>query len=146
MKLTTIKDVLGNTYIGLHLMQDNIDMFLKFAHDNIVNFKFLNDNLLKRNNGNYHVTAFNVAECQKNPLIIYLKDIDINDLKMIGIGSISKNDNTTFFIVCQSVTINKMRLSLGLDFRDLHITIGFTKKDLFHMGKSNCNILFFKNL
>jgi len=142
MKLKIIKDVLGNDYLSLTDFNDIFfDALLDFAKTNINDFDSMNQNLLKRNGGNYHLTAFNVAECNKNPLLFNLSDIDINDLKLFGIGSISKDSNETFFIVCQSDTINKIRLALGLPFKDLHITIGFNNKDLFHARKNVCNIV-----
>jgi hypothetical protein len=142
MKLKIIKDVLGNSYISLIDFNDVLfDALLDFAKINITDFDSLNQNLLNRNGGNFHLTAFNVAECNSNNNIFNLFDIDINDLRMLGIGSISKDSNKTFFIVCQSDTINKIRLSLGLPFKDLHITIGFNNKDLFHARKNDSNII-----
>ena len=142
MKLKIIKDVLGNSYISLIDFNDLLfDALLDFAKINIDDFDSMNQNLLNRNGGNFHLTSFNVAECNSNNNIFNLFDIDINDLRMLGIGSISKDSNKTFFIVCQSDTINKIRLALGLPFKDLHITIGFNNKDLFHARKNDCNII-----
>jgi hypothetical protein len=65
-------------------------------------------------------------------------DVIIDDLIMEGIGSISKHELTTYYIVCKSNKINDLRKSYNLNEKDLHITIGFTHKDLFHDRKNIC--------
>ena len=145
--LTVLKDINGTPYLGIKLMPKDdllLQHFLDIANIDIADFDVLNQKLLKRNGGDYHVTVFNVPEYNikftDGIALHYLQGLQIPDLKMLGIGSINKNDMYTYYIVCQSDTINKIRLTLGYSVKDLHITIGYTDKDLFHARKNVCNI------
>lgn len=148
--LTVLKDINNASYLGIKLTPKDtllLQHFLDIANVEIDNFDALNQKLLKRNNGDYHVTVFNVMDYninfQDNIGLHYLQGLQIHDLKMLGIGSINKNDMYTYYIVCQSDTIDKIRLTLGYSVKDLHITIGYTDKDLFHARKNVCNIFTF---
>jgi hypothetical protein len=143
MKTSIIKDINGSPYIGIDILKTHYNMFgllMTWAFNNIDNFIFCNDNLLLRNNNKYHLTLFNVMECNKSTNLLFYNDININDIKLTGIGSISINDMTTYFIVCKSKKLNTIRKNVNFEIKDLHITIGFTKKDLFHDRKNNTNI------
>ncbi len=142
MKLQIIKDIIGNEYIAGVFDTSNIVLskLLSFAFDNIDHFKLFNDKLLERNHGIFHLTVFNVMECSKNPDLLKLDGLSVEFFRMNGIGSISKDDKATFFIPCDSSDIDILRNFIGLNKKDLHITIGFTHKDLFHDRKNICNI------
>jgi len=155
MIISTIRDINNNTYIAIDielnmLDKNGISLFdmISIADDKITDFERCNMNLLERNSGSYHITIFNVMECGK-----YYIDKDIigktynsNDLEYKGIGSISKDNNTTYFVVVESEAINANRTDMGLKKRDLHITIGFTQKDLFNERKTNTNVYSIKKI
>ncbi len=114
---------------------------------NNIDFSMCLENVMKRNNNSFHITVFNVAECNKNPVLL---DFDgfliIEDIINKGIGFISKNDiitqenKFTFFNVVESIGLTKMREHLNLKIKDFHVTIGFTHTDLFHEAKNNPNL------
>lgn len=125
------------------------------------NFIFHNDNngemfhnLCVRNNGKFHITLLNVPEFSKFLIsksvgniqiknqdnILTLLNKDLDDIEFKGIGSISKDDLSTFYIVVNSKKLDAIRGELGLKPKDFHITIGFNKKDLFHDRKNKTNI------
>jgi len=61
---------------------------------------------------------------------------EIDDLKMLGVGTAQKNENRTFFIVCKSDKLDAVRKRYNLAEHDFHITIGFKFKDVFGVRKN----------
>lgn len=149
MNINVLEDVNKAPYIGIDIQLDTYDVnymmfsdLLDIAKYEIPDFGKCNENLLQRNSGKYHITLFNVMECGK-----YYIDKDIldktysnADFEYKGIGSISKGNESTYFVVVKSDAFNANRIAMGLKERDLHITIGFTKKDLFNEKKNTTNI------
>jgi hypothetical protein len=150
LQLRYIKDVIGNPYIGFVVplnMPDKNGMtlleLLATAWDTIPDFPDSNTNLLVRNHGVYHITMFNVMEMKQKTIT----DIKIDELirygshmfEYKGIGSITKGDMSTYYVVVDSEEMNIERNIVGLPPRDLHITIGFTHKDLFTERKNVAN-------
>ncbi len=140
MQLQKIQDVLGNDYIAIVIDGNFIEEIITGLNDKISDFDKYNQKLLDRNHGTYHITVFNVMECQKNPECLHYAGTVINDTIFKGVGSIEKNGQTTMFIVVDSNGIQKIRCNAGFAEKDLHITVGFTDKDLFHARKNECNV------
>lgn len=144
MKLEILKDVVGNDYVGINIPSNQVSRYLSLMNGD---FKPFNEKLLERNSGHYHITVFNVMECQANPNHLKRAGLKIedNDVVMTGVGSIEIEKKgeimKTFFIPIYSPFLNDLRSQLGLKEKDLHITIGFTHKDLFHARKNECNII-----
>ena len=147
LQLQYIKDVIGNPYIGFVVplnMHDKFDVslmdMLGIAETQIPDFALCNTNLLTRNHGVYHITLFNVMEMKLktnadiNKFIGYKYGSHTFQYK--GIGSITKGDKSTYYVVVESYEMNIERNIVGLPSRDLHITIGFTHKDLFTERKN----------
>lgn len=150
-KIGYIKDVLGNNYLGIKFNEQQLHSFL-------LRFKeHLNDDELyevmtsnqsnrdKTDHHSHHLTLINVMEINKllkglgsslQERISTILSIDIIDLEFKGIGKAEKKGNTTYFIVLDSPTLDEVRSSLGLSKKDLHITLGFDKKDVFGVPKN----------
>jgi 2H phosphodiesterase-like protein len=147
MIFSFIKDIFSNNYIAIDIGLDTIDkngvsfydLTLK-ALEKIDDFNVLENNLLKRNNGKYHLTVFSVPEYAKNESVDDIVGSVITEIEFKGIGSITKNDHTTYFVVVDCPFINKLRSIYSFQPKDLHITIGFNNKDLFHERKNVCNV------
>ena len=60
----------------------------------------------------------------------------VEDLDLLGVGMASKNDNTAYFIVCQSDSLDAIRTRFNLTKQDFHVTLGFDKKDVFSVRKN----------
>ena len=155
------KDINGNPYLVVNVnLTDSDCKGTKFT-TLLSNFIFHSDNsgekfhnLCVRNNGLFHITLLNVPEFSKFLIskrigniqiknqdnILTLLNKDLDDIEFKGIGSISKDDLSTFFIVVNSQKLDAIREKLALKPRDFHITIGFNKKDLFHDRKNKTNI------
>jgi hypothetical protein len=143
MQLQKIQDVLGNDYIAIVVDGKSIEDIINGMNDKITDFDKYNEKLLERNHGTYHITVFNVMECKKNPDCLHYAGTVVSDAIFKGIGSIEKNGQTTMFIVVESDTIQALRCDAGFPDKDLHVTIAFTDKDLFHARKNECNVVTF---
>jgi len=146
MYITHIKDSIGLNYLGLKIPNNIIDPYLiklkeisKDEYDNLV----LNQQI--RDREEYHITLINVSEYNKlikemgSNFVNSLHTIfnyEIDDLELLGIGSATRSSNIAYFIVCKSDKLDAIRLRYNLSKRDFHITIGFLKKDVFGVNKS----------
>ena len=150
LQLRYIKDVICNPYIGFVVPLNMCDRFgvslmdmLSIAEKQIPDFTQCNANLLARNHGVYHITMFNVMEMKLKAVTGIKIDESIrygsHMFEYKGIGCITKGDMSTYYVVVDSDEMNIERNIVGLPSRDLHITIGFTHKDLFTERKNVAN-------
>jgi hypothetical protein len=149
-----LRDIMTNNYLGIKIPNGIIQTFLTQLKDIIGNDDYIKYTELqqKRDNGNYHITVINVMDYNKiskemgidnfiNSLDNILK-YEINDLKMLGIGTATKNSDRSYFIVCKSEKLDAIRTRYNLPKLDFHITLGFISKDVFGVAK---NIVLKKN-
>jgi hypothetical protein len=144
---TYIKDIIGNNYVGIVVPNSAVLPFLSDLKD------FTGDkydeyvsNQQSRDHGNYHITVLNVAEYNKlskdmgaGNLVKSMDKVfkyDIDDLRMMGVGMATKNENTAYYIVCKSEKLDSIRKRYDLEPKDFHITIAFLYKDVFGMRKN----------
>lgn len=146
-KIGYIKDIGGNNYLGINFYKDTVYPFLDKLKSYITDEDEYNEYIKyqqDRDRGHYHSTVINPMEFNKlvkdvkNIEIInkLINDIEIDDFKILGIGSSQKNNNKTYYIVCKSLLIQEIRKRFGLDEKDLHITIGFKYKDVHGVPKN----------
>jgi hypothetical protein len=149
MILQFLLDVFSKVYVGIDVgltIPDRngltLNDMLERAAVDIPNFSECNQNLLNRNSGKYHITVFSVMEYSQHKVDpdIIGSNYDNTKFEYKGIGSISKGDMTTYFVVVDSDAINAVRVDAGYPVKELHVTIGFTHKDLFHEPKSVTNV------
>lgn len=147
-RIEYIKDSIGNNYIGIKFYDTEVYKYLDDLRDHLgedVAEEYMSYQK-KRDNNSYHITILNVMEYNKivsemgmDKAVNYFDDIFknyiIDDLRLLGIGTVKRNENEAFFIACKSEKIDKLRETLLLDKKDLHITIGFKYKDVFGVPK-----------
>lgn len=155
------KDVTGQDYIIYNIKKEEIEPFLDKLK-NIVGedrFQELYENKVKRDGENFHITILNSKEYKKlkkygiNPEEINFPDISEPEFK--GIGKAEKNDNIAYFVVVNINGINKVLEQLNerlkeekrkrgkkikdeseISKKDLHVTLGFSDKDVHSVDKS----------
>ena len=143
-----LKDALGNNFLGIKINRSIIENYLRELEEIIGedDYKIYCDNQQKRDDGKFYLTVINTTDYNKliqeigidhftNSLQRVLK-YDIDDIKMFGIGSASKNENRSYFIVCKSEKIDAVRNMYELKNQDLHITVGFKWKDVYGVRKN----------
>ena len=111
--LNYLKDAVGNNYLGINISNEIAQPFLNELKEIIgeEDFKIYTDNQKKRDHGHYHITVINVMDYNKltkeegvDKFVNSLEPIfkyEIDDLKMMGIGTATKNENRAYFIVCE---------------------------------------------
>jgi hypothetical protein len=145
--ITHLKDVLQNNYLGIKIPVTMIQSYLNelkeiLGEDDYVKFT---ENQIKRDGGHYHITVINVADynrlSKRMGIDRFVNSLDpifkypIDDLKLLGVGRAQKNENTTFYVVCESDKLEAVRGRFELGEQDFHITLGFNFKDVFGVSK-----------
>jgi hypothetical protein len=152
--ITHLKDTIGNNYLGIKLPNGAVQLFLNQLKDIIgdADFEKYTDLQQKRDHGEHHITVINVMDYNKiskemgiDNFINSLEKIfkyEIDDMKMLGVGTATKNENRAYFIVCDSDKLAAIRTRYNLPKQDFHATLGFLYKDVFGVPK---NIIMKKN-
>jgi hypothetical protein len=147
-RIQHIKDVIGNNYLGIKFSNDQIDPYLTKLKEFLPSseYEVYTSAQKLRDKDGYHLTVINVAEYNQlskelgiDKFVSSLSglfDLEIDDLKMLGIGTAKKNENQSYFIVCQSDLLQSIRGDYGLKEFDFHITLGFKYKDVFAVRKN----------
>lgn len=145
-RIVHIKDVNGQNYLGIKFKREDISNFIDELKTILADrFDTFSENQQNRDRGEYHITVINVMEYGKltksmgmdkfvdalQPIL----DYTIDDIQMSGIGKAEDKGNTAYFIACQSDKLDAVRTRFSLGKKDLHITIGFDKKDVFGVPK-----------
>ncbi len=146
--LTHLRDSIGNNYLGLNIPEGVVDPFLNDLKDIIGDddFETFTKCQKDRDHGKYHSTVINVMDynalSKKMGMDKFINSLDelmkyeIDDFRMMGIGTAEKNGNRSYFIVCKSEKLEQIRTNYGLPKHDFHITLGFKYKDVFGVDKS----------
>jgi len=146
--LTYLRDTIGNNYLGINISNEIAQPFLNELKDIIGedDFKSYTENQQKRDQGDYHITVINVMEYNSlsksmgidkfinslDPIFKY----EIDDLKMMGVGTATKNENRSYFVVINSDKLEAIRDRYELPKLDFHTTLGFKFKDVFGIRKN----------
>jgi hypothetical protein len=145
--LNYLKDTIGNNYLGINIYLEIAQPFLNELKEIIgeEDFKIYTDNQKKRDHGHYHITVINVMDYNKlskeegvDKFVNSLEPIfkyEIDDLRLMGIGTATKNENRAYFVVCESDKLDAIRTRYNLPKQDFHITLGFKWKDVFGVPK-----------
>lgn len=145
--ITHLRDVLGNNYLGIDIPKHVVEPFLNELKD-IVGDDY--DEFMKlkedRDGASYHITVINVMDYNKLSKEMgvdkFINSLDpifkypIDDLKLLGIGRAQRNENVSFFTVCESDKLEAIRKRFELADHDFHITLGFKYKDIFGVRKN----------
>lgn len=143
-----LKDTIGNNYLGIKFENSIVEPFLKELKSLIGedDYKIFTENQQKRDHAQFHLTVINVMDYNRlskemgiDKFINSLQSVftyEIDDIKMMGVGTAAKNENRAYFIVCESQKLDAVRQRYGLQKQDLHITIGFKWKDVHGVRKN----------
>jgi hypothetical protein len=144
--ITYLKDTLGTNYLGVKIQNTEVEPFLGQLKD-LLGEQY-NEYVSNQQNrdGGYHITVLNVIDYNKlskemgidkfiNSLDPILK-ADIDDIKLIGLGSAKKNENNCYFVVVKSDLLQEVLRKYDLPEKDFHITLGFKHKDVHGVRKN----------
>jgi hypothetical protein len=146
--LTYLKDTIGNNYVGINVPEDAVQPHLEKLKEILgeEDFEIFTQNQKMRDHDHYHITVINVMDCNRLSkemgMANFVKSVElafeypVEDLELLGVGKASKNENTAYFIVCQSDSLDAVRTRFNLTKQDFHITLGFNTKDVFGVPKN----------
>jgi hypothetical protein len=146
--LTYLKDTIGNNYVGINIPNEVVEPHLEKLKEILgeEDFEIFTNNQKTRDHGHYHITVINVMDCNRLSkemgMSNFVKSVElafeypVEDLEMLGVGMASKNDNTAYFIVCSSDSLDAVRTRFNLPKQDFHATLGFNAKDVFGVPKN----------
>jgi hypothetical protein len=142
-----LKDSLDKNYVGIEFNPESITTFLDQLKD-ILGDKYEEYTKLQqqRDRGKYHLTLLPTMEFDQisksmgyDKFLNYLERIfkvEVDDLKLIGLGKAEKSGNESYFVVVDSEILDTIRENLGLPEKDFHITLGFKWKDVYDVRKN----------
>jgi hypothetical protein len=145
--ITNIQGVIGNNYLGIDLPITIIQPYLNQLKDILgeKDYNKFTEQQIRRDNGHYHITIINTIDYNRLSKEIgmdkFINSLDlifkypIDDIKMMGIGTAQRNDNISYFIVCESDKLDAVRTRYSLPKHDFHVTLGFFSKDVFGVRK-----------
>lgn len=141
--ITHIPDGIGNNSLGINMPDSVIHPYLNTLEELIGQDDFIK--FTKQVGGNYHIPVIEIGDylnlLRGMGIDNFLKSLDpilkyeIDDLKMLGIGTATRGVNRSYFIVCESEKLQAVRKRFLLDSYDFHITIGFYPADVFGVPK-----------
>jgi hypothetical protein len=146
--LTYLKDTIGNNYVGINIPEAVVEPHLEKLKEILgeEDFQIFTQNQKNRDHGRYHITVINVMDCNRLSkemgMVNFVKSVElafeypVEDLELLGLGTASKNDNTAYFIVCSSDSLDAVRTRFNLNKQDFHTTLGFNTKDVFGVPKN----------
>ena len=146
--ITHITDFVGQNYLGIKMPNESLQSYLNELKEVLgeEDYNVFTKNQQTRDNGEYHITVINVADYNRlikelgmDKFVSSLDSIfkyPIDDLKFMGIGTATRNENRAFFIVCNSDKLEAVRKRYELNDHDFHITLGFSPRDVFGVRKN----------
>jgi hypothetical protein len=146
--ITHLRDTIGNNYLGIKIPNESLKLYLNELKEVLgeEDYNVFTENQQTRDNGEYHITVINVADYNKLTKELgmdkFVSSLDsifkftIDDLKFMGIGTATRNENRSFFIVCNSDKLDAVRKRYELNEIDFHVTLGFNYKDVFGVRKN----------
>ena len=145
-KLEYTKDSVGQNYISIPVYHSEAYTYLEQLKEILDDeFEIYTESQKTRDHGEYHITVINVADynrLSKQHMEKFISSVenllrkDITDIQFIGLGTASKNNNRTYFIVVKSNQLAEIRTMYGLPPQDFHVTLGFKWKDVFGVPKN----------
>lgn len=146
--LTYLKDTTGQNYVGINIPEAIVEPHLEKLKEILgeEDYQIFTQNQKKRDGGHYHITVINVMDynrlSKEMGMTNFIESLElafkypVEDLEMLGVGTASGKGNTTYFVVCQSDSLDAVRTRFNLPKQDFHITLGFNAKDVFGVPKN----------
>jgi len=134
IEIIELTDNSGLTYLGGKVNVADLDIYLlqmkKILGDDFLLYRRYQS---ERDHQAFHMTLVNPYEYQA-----LTKDIDISgtfSVSLHGLGRVSQESKSTYFVVAQSAQADNYRKKLALTKKDFHVTLGFYPSDIYGVNK-----------
>lgn len=135
LTIKELSDNQGLEYLGGVVGRADLDQYLQQLQTILgSDFEHYRQRQAARDHNMFHVTVVNPMEYQlfKNKKVLQGEKFRIH---LHGLGRVSKDNNTTYFVVASSGDGQFIRQQVGLTKKDFHITLGFDKRDVYGVNK-----------
>lgn len=140
LEIVELTDNSGLTYVGGKVNAADLELYLsqmkKILGDDFTRYR---QHQSERDHQTFHMTLINPYEYKS-----VTKEIDIGtvmSVSLMGLGHVSKNDKTTYFVVAQSPQAASYRQNLMLTDKDFHVTLGFYPNDIYGVSKGIATLI-----
>ncbi|WP_448547210.1 hypothetical protein [Thalassotalea fusca] len=135
IKPVELTDSTGLVYLGGLVPKAELQRYLVQMKDSLgIEHEKFRQNQAARDHSLFHLTLVNPYEYQT----IVTHDIDIKKpikVMLQGLGKVSKDGKTTYFVVASSPDGQFLRQQLLLKEKDFHVTLGFSPSDIYDVRK-----------
>lgn len=140
LEIVELTDNSGLTYVGGKVNAADLELYLsqmkKILGDDFTRYR---QHQSERDHQTFHMTLINPYEYKT-----VTKEIDIGTILSVslsGLGRVSRNDKTTYFVVAQSPQATSYRQKLMLTDKDFHVTLGFYPNDIYGVSKGVATLI-----
>lgn len=134
IKVVELTDNSGLTYIGGRVKAADLELYLSKMKQILGDdFLLYRQHQSARDHQTFHITLINPYEYQR-----LAKSITIGEslsVSLSGLGRVTQDDKTTYFVVAQSLQAASYRQKLALTKKDFHVTLGFYPSDIYGVNK-----------
>lgn len=133
-------------YYGCHINKTALNEYLDATQKElgVGRFASYQGNKVQRDRGyNYHMTVVSPPELRaaKAAGKTLTPAPEASDITFEGLGRCSDGENEAYYVVCSSPSLDAWREENGLEKKDFHITLGFSRKDVHTVGKGEDTII-----
>ena len=140
IKLVELTDNNGLIYIAGKVKAADLELYLSQMKKILANdFVLYRQQQSARDHHTFHMTIINPYEYQA-----LTTDIAIGtslSVSLSGLGRVSKDDKTTYFVVAESSPAANYRQMLALTKKDFHVTLGFYPSDIYGVDKGVASLI-----
>lgn len=146
-KIQYVKDNINDSAnsLGIIFNQNEIYNFIDDFKKVEPNWEIFLENKIKENEKFFLeiLNKFELTELfNKNyKKIENILQMEVTDLNFKGLGSNDGEFDTVYYVICESDLLSEIRKSLSLDPIDFNITIGFDKKNIKNIDRSDKTII-----
>ena len=143
-KLELLRDGIGGVYVGFKVDESDVAKYLDQLNKMIGqdDYRLVTKNQEIRDGLEFHITILTFKEFQD---IGYNKFYNFEgklcDCVLVGLGQVTSKNESTFFVVVESEEAQEVRNFFSLPIRDFHVTLGFTKKDIYNIHKDRSSLI-----
>jgi hypothetical protein len=141
LEIQELSDNKGLKYLAGIVNKADIEQYLNKMQVILVDeFEAYRQHQSARDHGSFHVTLVNPYEYQA----LANKDTVVNQkirVQLHGLGRVSQDDNTAYFVVASSPDGQFLRQKLLLQNKDFHVTLGFKSQDVFGVAKDQTALI-----
>lgn len=141
LEAVSLTDRLGVPYLGFKVSSALIAEPMRLwelHYESLIGVPLLEERekQQQRDGGLHHITLLSVPEIGKVDGIMARRVIGERfSFSLIGIGRVEDRGGEAQYIVGECMAAQSWRESLGVGAKDMHITLGFSPKDIFTKGK-----------